>query len=193
MSQGRPVGVLSSSIDISEAEATAGKQAFLKAMQDSSVAMLYNVDFKPVQWNANDLALVPTREYNLRLASDITGVSPYLLGVPSESRVYSNMETEWANFIKVTLGKYINSIEQVLSTCFPRDKTVRFYIDELLRGDSSQRWATYEKAINLGVMTAAEVRELEGRGVAEDLEEPPPPEPTAEADPAQPEDGDENA
>jgi HK97 family phage portal protein len=162
MREGRPVGVLNIELDVSSNEATEYKQAFVKAMNDSSVAALSGAKFQPVSWNAMDLNLVPTREFHLRLASDITGISPYLLGVPSESRVYSNMETEWANFIKVTLGRYLATMEDVLSTCFPRGKTVKFNVDQLLRADATTRWAIYEKAINLKVASPTYVAETEG-------------------------------
>ena len=105
--------------------------------------------------------MVPTREFNLRLASDITGVPPYLLGVPSESRVYANMETEWANFIRVTLGRYLSPLEHVWSQCFPANKVVRFRTDQLLRADAAARWAMYEAADRIGAMTRDEIREME--------------------------------
>jgi HK97 family phage portal protein len=162
MSEGRPVGILSSNLDLSPTELAEAKTSFLSAMQTSGVAALSNATYAGIQWNAQDLAMVPAREFNLRMASDIVGVPPYLLGVPSESRVYSNMETEWANFIRVTLGRYLVAIEAALSTCFPNGKVVKFDTTQLLRADSAARWSLYEKAINLGVATAEEVRVLEG-------------------------------
>lgn len=162
MKDGRPVGVLNIELDVSSSEATEYKHAFVKAMNESSVAALSGAKFQPVSWNANDLNLIATREFHLRLASDITGISPYLLGVPSESRVYSNMETEWTNFIKVTLGRYLSTMEDVLSTCFVRGATVKFNTDQLLRADATTRWAIYEKAVNLGVSTPQSVAEMEG-------------------------------
>jgi HK97 family phage portal protein len=161
MKQGQPFGIISLNYDATPAEAGEYKQAFLKAVQNDGVAVIAGADFKPVQWSSSDLSLVETRSFNLRLAADIVGISPYLLGVPSESRVYSNMETEWANFIRVTLGRYIAALETMLSRCFPRGKKVVINTDVLLRADAATRWAVYEKAIDLGVSSPAEVRQLE--------------------------------
>jgi phage portal protein BeeE len=105
--------------------------------------------------------MIPTREFNLRLASDITGVPPYLLGVPSESRVYANMETEWANFIRVTLGRLLSPLEAALSDCFPRDKQVMFNTDQLMRADSTARWTVYKMAAEIGAVTVDEIRDFE--------------------------------
>jgi HK97 family phage portal protein len=161
MKDGQPMGIISLGIDVTPQEANEYKQGFLKAVSESSVAAMGNADFKPVQWSANDLSMVPTREFNLRLASDMTGVPPYLLGVPSESRVYANMETEWANFIRVTLGRYLAPLESAWSKCFPRGTSVRFRVDQLLRADAAARWAVYTAADAIGAMTVDEIRAFE--------------------------------
>jgi HK97 family phage portal protein len=161
MKSGQPFGIISLNFDATEAEAKKMKESFVKSVAADGVAVMGGADFKPVQWSSADLSLIETRSFNLRLAADIVGISPYLLGVPSESRVYSNMETEWANFIRVTLGRYLSALESMLSRCFPRGKTVKFNVDELLRADSATRWAIYEKAITIGATTPAEVRQFE--------------------------------
>jgi HK97 family phage portal protein len=161
MKDGKPMGILSLGIDVTPQEASEYKQGFINAVKESGVAAMGNADFKAVQWNASDLSMIPTREFNLRLASDITGVPPYLLGVPSESRVYANMETEWANFIRVTLGRYLSPLESTWSKCFPRDKSVHFSTDQLLRADAAARWAMYEAADRIGAVTRDEIRAME--------------------------------
>jgi HK97 family phage portal protein len=161
MKDGKPMGILSLGLDVTPEEAKEYKEGFMAAVKESGVAAIGNADFKPVQWSSADLAMIPTREFNLRLASDITGVPPYLLGVPSESRVYANMETEWANFIRVTLGRYLAPLEHVLSTCFPRGKTVHFSTDQLLRSDAAARWAVYKQGDEIGAITRDEIREME--------------------------------
>lgn len=161
MKDGKPMGILSLGIDVTPDEAADYKKSFLAAVRESGVAAIGNAKFEPVQWNAQDLAMVPSREFNLRLASDITGVPPYLLGVPSESRVYANMETEWANFIRVTLGRYLAPLSAVLSDCFPRDKTVMFNTDQLLRADSAARWTIYKTGAEIGALLLDEIRDAE--------------------------------
>lgn len=161
MKDGKPMGILSLGIDVTPEEATEYKNAFLAAAAETGIAAIGNADFKPVQWNSTELSMVPTREFNLRLASDITGVPPYLLGVPSESRVYANMETEWANFIRVTLGRYLSPLAAALSGCFPRNKEVLFNTDQLLRSDAAARWSYYKTGVEIGALTIDEVRDAE--------------------------------
>lgn len=192
MKDGKPMGILSLGVDVTPDEAAEYKQGFLKAVAESGVAAIGNADFKPVQWSAADLSMIPTREFNLRLASDITGVPPYLLGVPSESRVYANMETEWANFIRVTLGRYLSPLEHALSTCFPKGKVVHFSTDQLLRSDTAARWAVYKTADEIGAMTRDEIREMERMPPLTDEQKAeldsktaPAPAPAAQPDPTQ--------
>jgi HK97 family phage portal protein len=161
MKDGKPMGILSLGVDVNQDQAKAYKEGFLSAVRESGVAAIGNADFKPVQWSSADLSMVPTREFNLRLASDIVGVPPYLLGVPSESRVYANMETEWTTFIRVTLGRYLRALESGLTTCFPRGQTVKFDLDALLRSDAKTRFEVYSTGITIGVLTVDEVRAKE--------------------------------
>jgi HK97 family phage portal protein len=181
MNSGQPVGIVSLDVDLNQAEADAVKAGFLKAVRTDGYAVMGKASFSPVSFNSNDLSMIPTREFHLRLASDIVGVPPYLLGVPSESRVYANMETEWATFIKVTLGRYIAAIETGLSSCFPREVTVRFSLDSLLRSETKNRWETYKIASDIGALTIDEIRQSENL--------PPMPASAAPAPPADPAEG----
>ena len=169
MKDGKPMGILALGVDVNPDQAAQYKEGFLKAVRESGVAAIGNADFKPVQWSSADLSMIPTREFNLRLASDICGVPPYLLGVPSESRVYSNMENEWTTFVRVTLGRYLRAIESTMSSCFPRGQTVQFDLDQLLKSDTKTRYEVYTAALAAGILTLDEIRQ------SEDL--PPLPEP----------------
>jgi HK97 family phage portal protein len=161
MASGRPVGVISLDGDPTPEQAKEYKQAFVKAMQESSVAAMSRATFAPVQWNANELALVPMREYNLRLASDVLNVTPYLLGVPSESRVYSNMENEWTTFLRTSLGLYTEAINDTMSTTQPNGTEVRVATDALVRADTKTRWDVYKVAVEIGALSPEEVRNAE--------------------------------
>jgi HK97 family phage portal protein len=161
MRDGKPMGILSLGIDVNPQQASEYKAGFLKAVAESGVAAIGNADFKPVQWNAADLSMIPTREFNLRLAADICGIPGYLLGVPSESRVYSNMETEWSTFIKTTLGRYVEAIQSGLSRAFPRGQTVLLNTDRLLRAETKTRFDIYASGIASGVLEVNEARAME--------------------------------
>lgn len=166
MRTGVPTGILSITTGgtVTPTDAETAKKRFLESQKVRGVAVVANAKFEPVQWDADQISMIPTREYNLRLASDMTGTPPYLLGVPAESRVYANQESEWTNFVRGSFGHLLNVIEAGLSSIRPRGTEVRFNIDQLLRADSATRWSIYEKALRTGVLTRQEVRDKEDEG-----------------------------
>lgn len=164
MRDGKPVGVLSMDADMDVDELRESKDAFIAGVRRDGIAALVKAQFDQVGWNAQDLALVPAREFNLRLASDMTGVTPYLLGVPSESRVYSNSESEWGNFVRVTVNRYLGPIQDATTKCVPRGQVVRYNTDDLTRPDAKTRWENHQIAVGMGAMTVDEVRQEERMG-----------------------------
>lgn len=164
MRDGKPVGVLSTDMDMTTSELQGAKRAFIDGVRSDGIAALVKAQFESVSWNAQDLALIPAREHNLRLASDMTGVPPYLLGVPSESRVYSNMETEWSNFVRVTVQRYLNPLQDALTGCLPRGQVARYNTDDLTRPDAATRWANHRIAWDIGATSIAEIRQEERMG-----------------------------
>lgn len=172
MRDGKPVGVLSIDADMGVDELREHKDAFIAGVRRDGIAALVKAQFGQVGWNAQDLALVPAREFNLRLASDMTGVTPYLLGVPSESRVYSNSESEWGNFVRVTVNRYLGPMQDATTDCVPRGQTVRYNTDELTRPDAATRWANHKTAFEIGAVTVDEIRQEERMGPMPNQEVP---------------------
>ena len=164
MKDGKPAGMISTDVDMDGEELAAVKAALIAGVRRDGVGAMVRASFSQMSWNAQDLALVPAREFNLRLASDLVGVPPYLLGVPSESRVYSNSESEWSNFLKVTIARYQMPLQDALTRCVPRGRDVRFDSDELSRPDAATRWANHRTAIEIKAMTVGEVRQEEHLG-----------------------------
>lgn len=164
MRDGKPVGVLSSDVDMTEDELKAMKASFIEGVAGDGIAALMKATFEHISWNAQDLALVPAREHHLRLAADVTGVSPYLLGVPSESRVYANVADEWSNLVKVTIARYIGPLQDALSKCLPRGTVVRFNTDDIQRPDAKTRWENWRIATEIGAMSVEEIRQEERLG-----------------------------
>lgn len=166
MNHGVPTGLLK--VDpmsgTTQAELNELVELWMDKQRTRKVAALKGVDFQRVSFSADELSMIPTREFNLRLASDITGVPPYLLGVPSEARVYSNAETEWSNFLKTTLLPKLKVIEYGLTSALPRGIEARFDLTPLLRGDAKTRWDIYRTARDLDAMTVDEIRNAEEMG-----------------------------
>lgn len=111
MRDGKPAGMISTDVDMDSDELAGVKAALIAGVRRDGIGAMVRASFNQMSWNAQDLALVPAREFNLRLASDMVGVPPYLLGVPSESRVYCvDTETEiltatgWKRYDEVSVG-----------------------------------------------------------------------------------------
>ena len=164
MRDGKPAGLISTDVDMTAEELAAVKGGFIDGVRRDGIGALVRAQFGQISWSASDLALIPAREFNLRLASDVTGVTPYLLGVPSESRVYANIDSEWANFVRVTVQRYTGPMQDALTDCLPRGQTVRYNTDDLARPDAATRWTNHEKAVGMGAMTIDEVRQVERMG-----------------------------
>lgn len=80
---------------------------------------------------------------------------------------FSNTEQQDLHFVKHTIKRWIEQIEQELNLkLFGRSNTsqfVEFNLDGLLRGDFSTRMEGYSKAIQNAVMTPNEARRAENR------------------------------
>jgi HK97 family phage portal protein len=164
MRSGRPVGVLSVDADMVPEELRDAKAAFIDGVNADGIAALVKAKFEPVSWNATDLALVPAREFGMRTAALITGVPAYMLGVPSSNRTYSNVESEWRNFVTLTLLRYVRALEDAWSKPFPRHTSVRYNVDSLFQAEALARWQTYALQASLGATSVEEIRQEETMG-----------------------------
>lgn len=165
MQAGKPVGVLSIDADMLDDELKDAKRAFINGVAEDGIAALVKAKFESVSWSAQDLALVPAREYNLRAAALITGIPGYMLGVPNQSRIYSNAEMEWRAFVTISLAKLITPLQDAWSKCFPRHTNVRYATEALFRAEAKTRWETYALQAQLGATSVEEIRQEERMGV----------------------------
>jgi len=164
MRAGKPVGVLSVDVDMIPEELADAKASFIRGVQGDGIAALVRAKFDPVSWNANDLALVPAREFNLRTAALITGIPGHMLGVPSSNRIYSNVESEWRSFVVTTVARYTQALEDAWSKAWPRHTRIRYPVADLFRAEAETRWRTYTLMAGLGATSVDEIRQAEGMG-----------------------------
>lgn len=83
--------------------------------------------------------------------------------VTGSSLTYSNVPSRTRELVDYPLMSYLSPIEARLSMddVLPRGQWCRFDLDELLRGDFSDRMAAYKKAVESKVYTPAELRARE--------------------------------
>lgn len=93
------------------------------------------------------------------------GVPPVLLNVEigGTSMTYMNMEQLIINFIEFTLMRYMNEIENAISSLIPRGQEVSFRETDLLRGDQVTKWNIIKTQVEVGYTSGDELRKDEGK------------------------------
>ena len=69
---------------------------------------------------------------------------------------------------------YLIRLEETFQRFLPRGQSVRFDTTELLRTDDANRWASQKVAVDAGILTVDEVREMEGRKPLPKVDKPEP-------------------
>ena len=119
--------------------------------------------WEPISVAPEDAQFLGTRAaQNLDLAM-LFGVPPHMLGQVDRTTSWGRgIEEQTLGFLKYTLKDWGDRIEDAFSAMTPAGWVARFDYDELLRPDSTNRWATYQVARNTGAMTVNEIRSREG-------------------------------
>lgn len=97
------------------------------------------------------------------------GIDPEDLGISTTSRTYSNAIDRRQDRINAVLAPYMRAITDRLSMgdVTRRGYTVAFDLDDYLKSNPTERWATYQTALEIGAMTVDEIRAKEGLPVKE--------------------------
>jgi HK97 family phage prohead protease len=123
-----------------------------------------------------DLQLVELqKQAGLDLANAL-GVDPEDLGISTTSRTYANVIDRRRDRINDVLAPYMRAITDRLTMpdVTKRGYRVEFNLDDYLKSNPTERWATYTAGKNLGVYTAPEIRQMEGLPPVTDPAEPEP-------------------
>jgi HK97 family phage prohead protease len=106
------------------------------------------------------------------------GIDPEDLGVSTTSRTYANAVDRRRDRINDVLAPYMLAVTQRLSMgdVTRRGNYVEMDLDDYLKSNPTERWATYKTAIEIGVMDAQDVQ-AEERMPAKVIKPPAPPAP----------------
>ena len=121
-------------------------------------------ELKSIGFSPNDMQLLDLQQFCIEQIARIYALPPVFLQDLSKG-TYSNTEQQDLHFVKHTLRRWIEQTEQEMNLkLFGResDMTIRFNVDSLLRGDLKTRMEAHATAIQNGIRTPNEVRELEG-------------------------------
>lgn len=147
------------------------RDAVKKAADEKRNALVLPTELKltPLGVDAEKAQLVETQRWIVEQVARIYAVPPVFLQDLSRG-TYSNTEQQDLHFVKHTLSRWVRQIEDELNLkLFGRGNRrfyVRFSVDGLLRGDFKARMDGYAQAIQHGVLTPNEARELEDRKAA---------------------------
>lgn len=166
-------------------------------------------DYDPITVSESEAKFVETMRLGATEIANIYGIPPEMIGGETgKSMTYSNTEMQGIDLVRFTLLPWLTMLEDALSALLPSSQYVKFNVDALVRSDSRTRYANYQTARTIGLMSIDEIRALEDLpplpdGAGEDYtplgKGAPAPEPAdpgagdpAGAPPGEPADGEQN-
>jgi HK97 family phage portal protein len=164
-SGGHPTTVLTTTQQIEAKQALEAKERFRQATRGDHIAVMGNGwELKSVQVAPDDALFLAASNATAIDICGFYGIPPELLGyTPSNtgSLTYSNREQRAIDVLVFTLQWWVGRIERLISALLPAGQFVRVNLDGFLRSDAAVRWQVHKTAVELGVRSRNEVRELE--------------------------------
>lgn len=125
-----------------------------------------DMKYQAISLSPQDVELLETRRFTVEEICRWFGVPPVLVGQSNVTTWGSGIEQILDGFYKLTVRPLLSMIEQaiarrVLTASQRASYTVEFSFDALLRASLKDRMDIYAKAVQNGVMTRNEARQLE--------------------------------
>lgn len=120
-------------------------------------------DYKPLQLTPEQSQFLESMRFNAAECARIFGPGvPEVLGYETGgSMTYANVVDRRADLLALTLDKWINRVERILTSLLPSPQYVRLDRDALLRSTTLARYEAHASAIGAGWKTVDEVRDDE--------------------------------
>ncbi|MGW5519268.1 phage portal protein [Nocardia africana] len=119
----------------------------------------------PVQLTAVEMQFIETRQLNREEVCAVYDVAPPIVHILDRA-TFSNISAQMRAFYRDTMAPVLESLEDDLDSqvgaYFQGQKTARFAVDEVLRGDWETRADAAARLATVGGLTPNEVRELMG-------------------------------
>lgn len=129
-----------------------------------SIAVLTSTtDFTPLSISPVDAELASVKRLAIGDVAFAFGLDPRNLNVSlANSATYSNMTEAWENHRDFGLSPWIAALQDLLSSLMPGTKTVSVSLDDFANPTEGERYKAFKTAIDAGILTINEVREMEG-------------------------------
>ena len=168
----RPGGVLKTDQELDEESMRRLRRQWEEAHRGSSNAWRVAVLERGLEWQAvgiapEDAQFLETRKFQVTEIARIFRIPPHMIG-DLERATFSNIEQQSLEFVIHTLRPWLVRWEQAISARLlteeeRRELYAEHLVDGLLRGDIQSRYEAYTRAIQWGILSPNEVRELENR------------------------------
>jgi HK97 family phage portal protein len=196
-SSATPAGVIDhpGRLDENEAKALREQWNLQHAGGRGTAVLSGGVTYKPISITPENAQFLQTRAFSNQQIATLLGIPPFMLnaGQPqgtASALTYQNLSQIFEELYRMTISPvYLARVEESFQRILPRGQSVRFDTTELLRTDDANRWASQKVALDAGILTLDEVRDMEGRQPIPEPEPEPIPaplavEPEPEAEPA---------
>lgn len=125
-----------------------------------------DMKYTPMGITPKDAELIASRKFSVLEVARHTNIPPHML-MDLERATFSNIEEQGRQLTTYTFGPYCARIEQKMNNVlFDTPEADRFFVefnvDALLRGNIVARYQAHQIAIQSGIMSRNEVRDLEG-------------------------------
>lgn len=154
--------------DLTETQATDLKTQWMANHGNDrrSIAVLNAyTSFVPINLSPVDAALGEVKRLAIADVAYAFGLSPDNLSVSlSGSATYSNVRDHFQDLKDFGLAPWIAAVEDVVSSLLPGNQGAKVNLDAFANPPASERFAAYQLAIDMGLMTVEECRQLEGLG-----------------------------
>lgn len=134
------------------------------------------LDFTPISITPENLEMLAARRFSTEEIARLYQVPPPIVGIWDHS-TFTNSETAGRWFAQFCLAPWIRKLEEafrrdVFSAASRATHEIEFDMTGFLRGDAEARWKAHEIAVRNRILTANEVREVEGWNPRPELDAP---------------------
>lgn len=114
--------------------------------------------FKATSISNEAAQFLQTRQWTAaEICAQVYLVDPRELGIPltGSTLEYTNSESRMANLVRKGMLRWITRVEAAVTSLLPQPQYMKFNVNGFMRGDSSERWTTYELASRINTAAAA--------------------------------------
>ena len=139
-------------------------EAWKQSRQTRGTAFLNaDIEMTSVGFDPKSLQLTEARQYLATEIARLMNIPAWYVSADTNSMTYSNVTSERRALVDFSLRPILTQIEQRLDQpdFTPQTQTVRYALDDFLRGNPLERAQVYEVLNRIGVLSVDEIRRAE--------------------------------